>query len=77
MRKTEFSKEAKQAMRSEIRKFFFEEREEEISDLEAMAVLEFVQNTLGIHIYNQAVEDAYALMSDRVEDLYGLQKRRR
>lgn len=64
-------------MRNEIRKFFSEEREEEISDLEAMTVLEFVLTTLGTHIYNQAIEDAYALMTDRVEDLYGLQKRRR
>ncbi len=64
-------------MRNEIRKFFVDERDEDISDLEAMVVLEFVLNNLGPHIYNQAIEDAYTLMADRVEDLYGLQKRKR
>ena len=33
-------------------------------------------SNIGPYIYNQAIGDAYKLISERTEDLYGLEKRR-
>ncbi|MDR7867308.1 MAG: DUF2164 domain-containing protein [Sporomusaceae bacterium] len=77
MKPIELSKETKQDLISSIKEYFARERDEEISDFQAAAVLAFILETVGPHIYNQAVADAHALMSDRLEDLYGLEKRPR
>ena len=77
MKPIEFSKEVRQDLLGSIREFFARERDEELSDFQAAAVLDFVLETVGPHIYNQAVADAHALMADRLDDLYGLEKRPR
>ncbi|HWQ60663.1 MAG TPA: DUF2164 domain-containing protein [Negativicutes bacterium] len=77
MKNIELSKEIKQDLIDSIKEFFARDRDEELSDFQAATVLEFVLDTVGPHIYNQAVADAHALMSDRLDDLYGLEKRPR
>ncbi len=77
MKPIELSKETKQDLLNSIKEYFARERAEELSDFQAAAVLDFILETVGPHIYNQAVADAHALMSDRLEDLYGLEKRPR
>lgn len=77
MKNIELSKESKQDLINSIKEFFARERDEDISDFQAATVLEFILETVGPHIYNQAVADAHALMTDRLEDLYGLEKRPR
>lgn len=52
-----------------IRRFFREEREEEIGDLQAALVLDFVMEAVAPRIYNQAIRDAQALMMRTVADL--------
>jgi uncharacterized protein (DUF2164 family) len=61
----------------ELRAYFLKERDEEISELSARLLLDFILKELGYHIYNQAIEDAAEYMSERVEDMMGLQKRPR
>jgi uncharacterized protein (DUF2164 family) len=61
----------------EIRAYFLKEREEEISELSARLFLDFILKEIGYRIYNQAIEDATKYMSERVEDMMGLQKRPR
>ena len=77
MKNIELSKEVKQDLVNSVKEFFARERDEDLSDFQAATVLEFILETVGPYIYNQAVADAHALMTDRLEDLYGLEKRPR
>lgn len=77
MKQIELSKEVKQEQITSIKQFFLNERGEEISDFQASVVLDFVLHEIGPHVYNQAIADARAFMSDKIEDLYGLEKRPR
>jgi Uncharacterized conserved protein len=77
MKKMEFGKEAKQDLTNRIREFFRNERDEEISDFQAGAILEFIAREIGPYIYNQAIADAHAFMAEKIEDLYGLEQRPR
>ena len=52
-----------------IRRYFLEERDEEIGELQASFLLEFVLKEIGPSIYNQAVVDAQAVLRDRVAEL--------
>lgn len=58
----------------EIKRFFWNEKEEEISDLFADMLLDFILNSVGPHIYNQAIGDAYTFINEKAEDLFELEK---
>lgn len=77
MKKIELSKEVTADQIKNIKDFFLNERDEEISDFQAETLLQFILREIGPEIYNQAIADAYTLMSDKLEDLYGLEKRHR
>lgn len=72
--KITLSKEKKEEMISVIKDYFYNEREEEIGDLAASMLLNFITEELGPEYYNQGITDAYRYMNDRAEDLLGLQK---
>ena len=72
MNKIEFSKENKKTAVHEIKKYFAQEREEEIGDLGSELVLDFIIDKIGPYIYNQAILDSQKYMSEKVEDLYAL-----
>lgn len=55
-----------------IRKFFAEELDQEIGDLKAMLVLDYILAEHGPTIYNQALADARAFLEERVADVEGL-----
>lgn len=69
------SEEAKKQAVDDIKEFFIERRDEEIGQLAAELLLDFMIEKIGAVIYNQAIQDAQAFMSGKVEDLYGLEKR--
>ncbi len=77
MKPIELSKEVKQDLLNSLKEFFARERDEQLSDFQAAAMLDFVLAAAGPHIYNQAIADAHALMADKLDDLYGLEKRPR
>lgn len=77
MKTIELSREIKQTVLAEIKSYFLKERDEDISDFQAEALLDFLLLKVGHLIYNQAVSDAHQLMSSRVEDLLALEKRPR
>jgi uncharacterized protein (DUF2164 family) len=66
-------------MISEIQHFFYEERGEEIGNLAAENILEFVKSQLGPYFYNEAIKDARHLMEEKLasveDDLYALEKK--
>lgn len=72
------TKQQKDHIISEIQRFFYEERNEEIGTLAAENMFEFVKTTLGPHFYNEAIKDARQLveqkMSSMEDDLYALEK---
>jgi len=73
-RNIKLSKEAKDKMIAEIKTYFLQEREEEIGDLGAGLLLNFITDKLAPEFYNLGVYDSYKYMRDRAEDLLGLQK---
>ena len=74
MKAIELGNELKQDAIGGIKRFFQQERDEELSDFQAATILEFILAEVGPHIYNQALADAHTLMNKQVEELYGLQK---
>ena len=55
-----------------IRRYFTEELDQNIGDLKAGLLLEFILTEIGPSIYNGAIGDAQMYMRDRVADLDGL-----
>ena len=74
MREIILSEESKKQAVDDIIKFFIERRDEEIGQLAAELLLDFMIEKVGAAVYNQAIRDAQAFMSEKVEDLYGLEK---
>ncbi len=68
------SKEKQQAMIEEIKSYFFNERNEEIGELAAVFILDFFTEKLAPEFYNQGVFDSYRFISEKTEDLLGIQK---
>ncbi len=61
----------KQAIAS-IQRYFADELDQEIGDLKATLVLDYVLAELGPAIYNQAIADAKAFFDERAADLAAL-----
>ena len=72
--KFKIEKEKETEMKEKIKKFFLEVREEEISDLEALLVLDFFKEKIASEFYNQGVYDAYIRLHEVSEDLLSVQK---
>jgi len=73
----ELNKETRILLIENLKRYYWNERNEELGNLAADLLLDFIVNDIGPHIYNKAVEDSYAYMNERTEDLLGLQKRLR
>lgn len=54
--------------------YFDKERDEEIGELAAGMLLDFFAEEIAPEYYNQGVLDAHAFMTDKAEDLLGLQR---
>jgi uncharacterized protein (DUF2164 family) len=67
------SKEKKEDMLSEIKYYFLKERDEELGDLAAGLILDFIVEKLAAEFYNQGVSDSQKYMNDRVEELLSIQ----
>jgi len=74
MDKIKLSKEKKAKMISSIKKYFKEERDEDLGDLASSMILDFFIKDIAAEFYNQGVCDSYKYMSDRVEELFEIQK---
>jgi uncharacterized protein (DUF2164 family) len=54
-----------------IKRFFEEEMDEPVGDLKALRVLDFCLREIAPSVYNQAIADAQAYLTDHVADLSG------
>jgi len=70
----ELNKEVRVVLVENLKRYYWNERNEELSNLGAQLLLDFIVNDVGPYIYNKAVEDSYAYMDERIEDMLGLQK---
>lgn len=61
---------AKQSIES-IKRYFSENLDQEIGDLKASLVLDFVLKEIAPSVYNLAIADAQTYLRDRVADLEG------
>jgi uncharacterized protein (DUF2164 family) len=58
-------------MVASLKRYFKEQREEELGDLQAKLLLDFVLKEIAPSIYNAAIADAQIYFRDRVADLDG------
>lgn len=68
------TKERRDEMVSSIKTYFSKEREEELGDLGAGLILEFIIEELAPEFYNLGVNDSYTSMKDTIEDVVSIQK---
>jgi uncharacterized protein (DUF2164 family) len=71
--KIKLSREQRGEMVSIIKKYFRQERGEEIGDLASGMMLDFIVEKLAPEFYNQGVCDSSRYMSDRIEDMMSIQ----
>lgn len=71
--RVKLTKEQREDMVSAIKYHFLKEREEELGDLAAGLILDFIIEELAPEFYNQGVYDSQKYMNDRVEDLLSIQ----
>ena len=72
-KKLELEKEFKDKAIEEVKKFFWNERDEEIGDLAAIIILDFITEKLAPNFYNHGIKDAIAFLNETTEDMYGLE----
>jgi len=58
----------------DLKEYFLNKRGEEIGDLAADIILDFISEKIGPHFYNQAVYDISKYMSDKIDDINGFMK---
>ena len=64
----------KRRMMEEIKRYFRDERGEELGDLAALLMLEFFAEKLAPQFYNYGIQDAHEFMAQRLEDVFELNK---
>jgi len=67
----ELSPETTERLRSSIKEYFAVHWEQEIGDLKAMLLLEYILNEIGPTLYNRGVLDAQAQAREMIEELDG------
>jgi uncharacterized protein (DUF2164 family) len=72
--KITIEKEERERLVSKIKSYFLNVREEEIGDLAAGLLLDFIIDEMAPTFYNQGVRDSYIFMNERVEDLLNIEK---
>ncbi|KNY25886.1 DUF2164 domain-containing protein [Pseudobacteroides cellulosolvens] len=74
MQKIELTKDLKISALNEIKKYFSTERDENMGDLSAELFLNFITEKIAPFFYNQGIRDSHQYISEKLEDLYGLEK---
>jgi len=65
----EISRERRAELVASIQRYYAEKMDEEIGNLDAEFLLEFLVKEIGPSIYNQAIRDAQAVLQDRVGEM--------
>ena len=73
MSKIKLTKQIEERIIYDLQTFFAREREEDLGNMPAMALLDFILDEVGPMIYNQALIDANNLMAEKIDDIYLLE----
>lgn len=73
IKKIKLTKEKEKYMMGLVKKYFADERDEDLGDLASSLILHFIIEELAPEFYNQGVYDAHRYMSDRCEDLLSIE----
>lgn len=65
----EFSKDQKSTLVDEIQKYFYKELDQELGEFDAEFLLDFFSEKVGAYYYNQGLNDARALLDDKLETI--------
>ena len=80
MIKLKLPQEQKKQIIKSVQEYFHEERSEEIGELSAEFLLDFMVKEIGPAIYNQAISDAIKLVGEKMsyleDDLHALEQRK-
>ena len=78
MKPIEFSKDERAAATGKLRDYFARELDQELGQLPAEMLLDFIGKEIGGAFYNRGVRDAQHLVQQKAEDiveaLYGLER---
>lgn len=78
MKSIEFSREERAAITAKLRDYFARELDQELGQLPAEMLLDFIGKEIGGAFYNRGVHDAQQLVQQKTEDiveaLYGLER---
>ena len=78
MKPIEFSKDERAAATGKLRDYFARELDQELGQLPAEMLLDFISKEIGGAFYNRGVHDAQQLVQQKAEDiveaLYGLER---
>jgi uncharacterized protein (DUF2164 family) len=69
---TKLSPEQQKYAINQLQDYFLQERDEELSELGAILLLDFISQKLGPLYFNKGIEQSQKFMTERVEDLYAL-----
>lgn len=70
----QLTKEQRLQMQQRLQDYFLRERMEELGDLAAGMLTDFIIDEMGYIIYNKAIEEVHRYMSERIEEVLDLQK---
>ena len=65
------SEDARRQATASLKRYLAEELDQDVGDLKAGLLLEFILKEIGPSVYNGAIADAQTFLRDRVADLEG------
>jgi uncharacterized protein (DUF2164 family) len=71
MMRIRITDERRERVLRELRRFFAERFDRELSEYQAGELLDFFVKELGAPVYNQAIHDAHAFLEEKLTDLEG------
>lgn len=69
MKRIEFSKEETRAAVGELRDYFRSELDQDLGELPAQMLLDFIAEKIGVHFYNRGLYDARAVLEAKADDI--------
>ncbi len=73
MNKIKLTPQIKEKIIESLQQYFHNERDEDLGNLGADLMLDFILKEVGPMIYNQALIDVHEMMEDKLEDIFLLE----
>lgn len=70
----ELTKEQKDQAIVHIRRWFLDNRDEDLGDLAALLFLDFICEKFGPYFYNLGIKDSASFLNDKIDDMFSLEK---